>query len=134
MLQLLQSNVTHEMMTPLNCIVKFAQQLLGKLSLEEDRKFAKLIIQSGSLLKFQVKDLLDKSLLQNKQLELIETDGDVVQTLREIVDVMQLQAKVREIKLCLSVESLKESWYKLDHSRLQQIAVNLLSNAIKFSN
>jgi K+-sensing histidine kinase KdpD len=78
------------MMTPLNCIVKFAEQLSGKLSQEQDRNFAKLIIQSGSLLKFQVKDLLDRSLLQNGQLELIETDGNVVATLTEIVDVMQL--------------------------------------------
>ena len=105
-------------MTPLNCIVKFAEQLSGKLSQEDDRKFAKLIIQSGSLLKFQVKDLLDRSLLQNGQLELIETDGDVVATLKEIVDVMQLQAKVRNIKLNLDCSSLQNLWYKLDHSRL----------------
>jgi signal transduction histidine kinase len=105
-------------MTPLNCIVKFAEQLSSKLSQEDDRKFAKLIIQSGSLLKFQVKDLLDRSLLQNGQLELIETDGDVVATLKEIVDVMQLQAKVRNIKLNLDCSSLHNLWYKLDHSRL----------------
>jgi light-regulated signal transduction histidine kinase (bacteriophytochrome) len=65
MLNLLTSSVTHEMITPLKCIIEFA---LNILKISKDPKLvkeAKLIISTSKLLLSQVKLLLDKNMLDN---------------------------------------------------------------------
>lgn len=57
------------MMTPLNCIIYFADQLIEFFSKDKVRRDQmKLIKHGANMLKFQVKDLLDRSLLEEEKL------------------------------------------------------------------
>ena len=58
----LTSTVTHEMMIPLTCIITFAKSL-AKVS-----NYAVMIINIAMLLKMNLKDLLDRSLIENDKL------------------------------------------------------------------
>lgn len=49
LLTLLQSNVTHEMLTPLKCIISFAKSLDRELKHSEKRKDAEMISLTASL-------------------------------------------------------------------------------------
>ena len=70
LLELLASNVSHEMMTPLNCMIYLADKLVAFLIKDNEKsQIARLIKNSANMMKFQVKDLLDRSLLGNKALE-----------------------------------------------------------------
>jgi len=65
LLSLLAANVSHEMMTPLNCIIYFADILIEFFCSDKvHQKQVKMIKHGANMLKFLVKDLLDRSLLE----------------------------------------------------------------------
>ena len=65
LLNLLAANVSHEMMTPLNCIIYFADILIEFFRSDKlHQKQVKMIKHGANMLKFLVKDLLDRSLLE----------------------------------------------------------------------
>lgn len=63
-LNTLTSTVTHEMMTPLNCIITFGRSLLTT----KYKAKAKVIVNVAQLIKMNLKDLLDRSLIENGKL------------------------------------------------------------------
>lgn len=60
----LTSTVSHEMMTPLNCIITFGRSLLNS----QFQAKAKVIVNVAQLIKMNLKDLLDRSLIENGKL------------------------------------------------------------------
>ena len=65
LLSLLAANVSHEMMTPLNCIIYFADILIDFFGTDKvHQKQVKMIKHGANMMKFLVKDLLDRSLLE----------------------------------------------------------------------
>jgi hypothetical protein len=64
MLNLLTSSVTHEMLTPLKCIVQFGTKLLKSRD-PFVVKEAELIVSTANLLLSQVNQILDKNMLDN---------------------------------------------------------------------
>ena len=62
------ANLSHEMNTPLNCIITFAEKTIKYLTNKEHKKILLMIKHSANAIKFQVKTLLDKNLLENKML------------------------------------------------------------------
>jgi len=67
---MLNATVSHEMMTPLGCIISFAEHLSESLrgDLPKFEK-AQIIFKTAKLLRMNLKDLLDRSLLENGRLE-----------------------------------------------------------------
>ena len=59
MLTLLTSSVTHELITPLKCIIQFTLSVLQKTSDPGKRKDLKLVLMTAQLLLSQVKLLLE---------------------------------------------------------------------------
>ena len=64
MLSLLTSTVTHEMITPLKCVIQFGETLL-KSKDPKVSKEAELIVSTAKLLLSQVKLTLDKNMIDN---------------------------------------------------------------------
>jgi K+-sensing histidine kinase KdpD len=61
------SSVSHELMTPIRCVINFAGELIdnsGKTKKSLKRK-ATMIFNTSKLLEAQIKMLLDRSLLEN---------------------------------------------------------------------
>jgi hypothetical protein len=52
-------------MTPIRCVISFAEELLKVLKNEKDKHKVSMIICTSKLLLSQVKVLLDKSLIEN---------------------------------------------------------------------
>ena len=63
---MLAANVSHEMDSPLNCITTFAEKIKKESKNEAHKALALMMKNSASLIKFQVKTLLDRNLIQNK--------------------------------------------------------------------
>jgi K+-sensing histidine kinase KdpD len=63
-LNMLTSTVTHEMMTPLNCILTFAKSIIDFKSSRKVTEEAGMIFKSTSLMKLYVSDLLDRTRAQ----------------------------------------------------------------------
>ena len=64
MLTLLTSSVTHEMITPLKCIIQFTVSVLQRTNDPEKRKDLELVLMTAQLLLAQVQLLLDRNMLE----------------------------------------------------------------------
>lgn len=66
LLHMLTSSVTHEMVTPLKCMINFSEKVSDsmKSSKSPGKKEARLITTTAKLLLSQVQLLLDKNMLE----------------------------------------------------------------------
>ena len=127
----LTATVTHEMMIPLNCIITFARSIAKQNSDQCVR--AKTIENVAVLLKMNLKDLLDRSLLQNGKLQANFEESSLYDMVNEVIMIMQSQTELKKIKLIIDFVAVKGEKYMLDVQRTMQVLINLISNATKFS-
>ena len=132
LLTLLQSSVSHELLTPLKCITSFAQNLERDLKHSPKKKEAQLISLTAKLLQSQVKMNLDKSLLENGKFEPNLNDSPINRVIEDVILIMKDQAKLKTVKLKF-YPLPSETMVRLDMQRTQQVMINLISNAVKFS-
>lgn len=129
---MLNSTVTHEMMTPLSCVATFAERLATQIQDPRHRSYAKLIHRTSKLLKNYIRDLLDRSLIEKGKL-ILNLEVTLLRiVMNEIVEMMQYQAQMRGVVIELEVAE-DITAYMLDVQRVTQIVLNLVSNAVKFS-
>lgn len=129
---MLMSSVTHEMVTPLKCIISFAQSLEQELKHSPKRADAELIYITGKLLLSQIKLLLDRSLIENGAFTPSFEFTPVNRIINDCTRILKQQAQVKEITIVMK-PMRKELILKIDPLRVQQVVINFLSNAIKFS-
>lgn len=118
MVNLLSSNLTHEMITPLECIIRFAQSLERELKHSEKRREAELIMVTARLILSQVKILLDRNMIANNMFTLQNEDVPINRIVADAVSIMHHLAAVKDIKInfhSLAVEVI----VRVDPIRLQ---------------
>jgi two-component system cell cycle sensor histidine kinase PleC len=129
------AHVSHELRSPLNAILGFAEmlegQFFGPLGDARYREYAGDIRQSGLHLLSIINDILDLAKVEAGQHELEEEivplDGLVEAAMR----VVRRRAEDKGIGLAAAVgEGLR---VRADGRALRQILVNLLTNAVKFT-
>jgi signal transduction histidine kinase len=130
------AKVSHEVRTPLNAILGFAEVILderfGPIGNARYKDYLEDIQASGQLVMSLVNDLLDLSKIEAGKMDLacIAVDANAIVT--ECVSIMQPQASRDHVFVQLSL------WPELppvraDARSLRQIVLNLLSNAVKFN-
>lgn len=129
------ANVTHELKTPLNSILGFADLLKKSFETAHDAKglrYATNIHQSGSNLLALITDLLDLAKVEAGRMEVRPADfalGELVETLLAALKPLTEQ---KEIRIATEVDAEVPILHQ-DVTKIRQILFNLLSNAIKFS-
>jgi CheY-like chemotaxis protein len=73
------------------------------------------------------------SQIKAQKLRLIFTSRSLKETLHDTLQLVELQAKRKEVELCLTIHPDIQDSLCTDHVRLSQIVLNLLNNAIKFT-
>ena len=76
------------MMTPLNCIISFADNLFSSITNLDQKKKAQLIATTAKLLKHNMRDLLDRSLLELGKLDPNFEPKNLKDLMNEVVDIM----------------------------------------------
>jgi len=127
------SRVSHEMRTPLNAVMGFAQLL--KLQTDPDpvmtERFAKQILSAGEHLLAMVNDLLDLQRAAQGSLKLALEAVDLRDTVDVVHQFLQGQADARQIALKFDIPMGVRVW--ADPIRLRQVLLNIGSNAIKYN-
>ncbi|MDY6968489.1 MAG: 7TM diverse intracellular signaling domain-containing protein, partial [Spirochaetota bacterium] len=129
------ANTSHELNTPLNGIIGIAESLVdgatGILPISTKNNLNMIITSSKRLMNL-VNDILDFSVLKNKDIELRLKKIDI-KIITDIVCKLS-QPLIGGKKLSL-INSISENTPLItaDEDRIQQIMLNLISNAIKFS-
>ncbi len=125
------SRVSHEMRTPLNAIIGFAQLLKLPAHASRTEQYADQIHGAGLHLLAMVEDLLDLQLGARQALRLQSVQLDVLQIVNAVRPLLQAQADERQITLSIEVPvGLRAT---ADPTRLRQVMLNIGSNAIKYN-
>lgn len=131
------ANMSHDLRTPINGILGFAELLRDhSLAFSDREEYLSIIKSSGNQLLNLINDIIDISKIEANQLTLKEDILSVNTLLEEIQTLFRKEIEETEKDINLSlVKPLKnvESEIYTDPARLQQILINLLSNAVKFT-
>ncbi|MEA5581582.1 ATP-binding protein [Nodularia harveyana UHCC-0300] len=133
--------LSHELRSPLNAILGWAQLLRSRKLSEIQRARAMESIERNARSQTQlIEDLLDISQMIRGQLHLNVSTCNLVPLIESAIETVHLAAQAKEIDLRFSLIPSPEiqpddSRYLItgDSERLQQIIWNLLSNGIKFT-
>lgn len=127
------SHMSHEMRTPMNAILGFAElALLEQPDANQCEHLAKITAASKSLLRV-IDDVLDFERVDAGKLQLESIDfrlGDVLQNVR---DVVERAADSKGLALRFKVGEDVPPRLKGDPSRIAQVLMNLCANAVKFT-
>jgi signal transduction histidine kinase len=130
------AKVSHEVRTPLNSIIGFAELMLqerfGPIGNTRYKGYAEDIHQSGLYALSLLNDLLDISKIEAGKFELDFTAVDVAEVVEACVASLQPLAKRARIVLRTSLAD-DLPVVVADPRRLRQVLLNLLTNAIKFT-
>jgi len=131
----LLASVSHELRAPLNGNINLIEGALNSPKVPECIKESLLIpaLRSGRFLLHIINDILDMSQIKEKKLRLVFETKNLRETLQDTAQLIELQAKKKQIKLILDLDHNLPTTFCTDHMRLSQIVLNLLSNAIKFT-
>ncbi|HHX62783.1 MAG TPA: cell wall metabolism sensor histidine kinase WalK [Epulopiscium sp.] len=128
------ANVSHELRTPLTTVKGYAETLAdGAVDDKEVAvQFLNVIISEADRMTALVKDLLELSRLDNKQVQLDITDIDLAHIIKQTVSAYDLTEikNGQEISVdCHQDKILMEA----DSARVKQVLHNIISNAIKYN-
>jgi signal transduction histidine kinase/CheY-like chemotaxis protein/purine-cytosine permease-like protein len=128
------TSINHELRSPLNAILGYAQLLeRDPATLERRMDALRIIRRSGEHLAALVEGLLDISRIEAKRIDIYRDDVALPDFLAQLVDMFQLQAEEKGIVFAYESSGPLPARVRTDEHRLRQILINLLSNAIKFT-
>jgi len=126
------TNLSHEFRTPISLILGPIDTLLRKEKNEHSFAQLKMIKQNGRRLLNLVNQLLDFRKMEEQELKLQSSDGELVSFVHEVTDSFRDLSERK--KISLSFESnVHKLFTRFDHDKIERIFFNLLSNAFKFT-
>ncbi len=130
------ANISHEVRTPLNAILGFAQILFTKAcSPNEVTSFARLIHRRGQDLLRLFNDIIDISLLEAKQLQILPRKAPVMPILYDLYTTFSKNEEFanKPVELRIGKTIPNDFQFSTDYFRLKQILWNLIHNGLKFT-
>jgi PAS domain S-box-containing protein len=128
------SSMSHELRSPLNAILGFAQLLesTSPLPTASQRESIAQILKAGWHLLTLINEVLDLAMVESGQLHLSTEPVSMAEVISECQGMMDPQAQQRGIRMVFP--RLDVPYYVAgDRTRVKQVLINLLSNAIKYN-
>ena len=131
------ANISHELKTPLNSIIGFAE-LLEELAQEsgtpdeKQLRYLANIVGSGRSLLEMINELLQMAKIEAGRVEVSVEPTSISDLLEGLQAIMRPQAEAKSIDLSMRIPPGLPP-VETDAGKLQQILFNFLSNAIRFS-
>lgn len=127
------ANMSHEIRTPMNGIIGMANLLESTELTEKQLEYSGSIKRSAYSLLNIINDILDFSKIEAGKLDLEKIEFNLYTTIEDIINILKIHAKIKNIGLNYKIDPSVTSFVKGDPGRLRQILNNLISNAIKFT-
>ncbi|MEN0035585.1 MAG: ATP-binding protein [Cellvibrio sp.] len=128
------TGISHELRSPLNAVLGYAQLLEKDPSMPEHRKDALGVIRrSGEHLADLIEGLLDISKIEAGRLDLHQDQVRIAVLVEQLVHMFRLQAEAKGLTFIYECKDRLPELVRTDEKRLRQILINLLSNAIKYT-
>ena len=136
------ANMSHDIRTPMNAILGYAQILKRKEDLRSDVRHAVSTIEnSGKHLLEMINDVLDLSKIEVGRMELHQADFDLTALIDGLAVMFQLRCQEKQLGWrvewfgfeTLHARTKGRVWVHGDEGKLRQVLLNLISNAVKFT-
>ncbi len=129
------ANLSHEVRTPMNCIVGFSKLLADPLCTRADQlEFSQLIQDSSKSLMTLISDLLDVSRIESGQLRVNFDKFDVSKALENVYKALIVERKYQDVAFELLMDDAVDGLIiNSDYERFRQIIINITYNAFKFT-
>ncbi|TKB96606.1 hybrid sensor histidine kinase/response regulator transcription factor [Pedobacter cryotolerans] len=126
------TNLSHEFRTPISLILAPIDKLLAIKQEQSVSNQVKMIRRNARRLLNLVNQLLDFRKMEEQELKLNLTKGDLIEFVKEASEAFQDLSDRRRISLHLSSEN-RSLITLFDQDKIERIVFNLLSNAFKFT-
>lgn len=126
------TNVSHEFRTPLSLIISPVEKFIKAGSSPDDKNQFRLILRNARRLLNLVNQLLDFRKMEEQELRVNKTAGDIISFIGETSYSFSDIAENKQIRFSFSA-SQNLLFTSFDHDKLERILFNLLSNAFKFT-
>jgi PAS domain S-box-containing protein len=128
------SSMSHELRSPLNAILGFAQLINSDTPPPTPAQTANIdqILHAGWYLLELINEILDLAQVESGQLALSREPTSLVEVMLECQAMIEPQAQQRRIKMIFPKSGVPQ-FVDADRTRLKQVLINLLSNAIKYN-
>lgn len=126
------TNLSHEFRTPISLIAGPVDKLISQEESTEKKSQLSMVRRNAERLLNLVNQLLDFKKLEQNELNLNLTHGDLISFIGEIADSFKDVSEARQIKFDFST-TIKEYTTLFDRDKIERVLLNLLSNAFKFT-
>lgn len=127
------TNLSHEFRTPISLILGPVDKLIEQQKHQPSFRQLDMVKRNARRLLNLVNQLLDFRKMEEQELKVNMTEGELVSFIKDASDSFTDLAERKKIELVFS--SAIDSLYTVfDHDKLERILFNVLSNAFKFTN
>lgn len=128
------TGISHELRSPLNAVLGYAQLLEKDPGMPAHRKEALGVIRrSSEHLADLIEGLLDISKIEAGRFDLHKDQVRLPMLMDQLVNMFRLQAEAKGLQFMYECNDRLPELIRTDEKRLRQILINLLSNAIKYT-
>ena len=125
-------NMSHDIRTPMNAILGYAQLMKKKLSDPELLHYQQMIEQSGNLLLSIINNVLDMARIESGKMELDKDYHIVGDVGAGVCAVFAMEARQKGLTIEHTV-NIKHRHIVCDKTKMQEILTNIVSNAVKYT-
>ena len=129
------NNMSHDIRTPMNVILGYAQLMEDELKekeLPKTKEHLEKLQQSGKLLLSIINNVLDMARIESGKMELDESYGRLEDLRQSVFAVFDAEAKKKKIAFQYTMK-VEHEHVLTDVTKVKEIFVNILSNAMKYT-
>lgn len=126
------ATVSHELRTPISYVKGYSEAIQNGIITEEQKEETiQLIVREANRMERLTNELLQLARMENEQTEITLYPIPLAETLREVEQLLNHQARKKYITLKLLVD--ESLIVEADEVKLKQIFINIIENAINYS-
>lgn len=126
------SKIAHEFKTPLSLVIAPLEEMLEQPEQRISKEKIALATKNAYQVSHLINQLLDVAKLEEGKMTLVNSYGDMVSFVQEIVDNYKLLAQEKEVQVQFN-STIADVFFKFDSDKLKKAIENILSNAIKYT-